>query len=198
MLRDWRRTIPAATFLIVALALVGCESDGGESAEEAESWTYQSDRAPYVLQVPAGWEEEEAEDLNRTADLALGFNDRFFAIVIPQELPNFDGVEPPNALDMKRASVDILEGRIDDFEVKSEGPNELDGQSALSVIARGRDGEQPVQYVNTYLTRNDWGYQIVVWGRQADSDRLEEAADELLAGWRFADSEESSGEDGQN
>ncbi|MFW5967024.1 MAG: hypothetical protein ACOCV2_05870 [Persicimonas sp.] len=183
---------------MAALALAGCQADGDETGEQVEPWTYESDRAPYALEVPAGWEEEEAEALNRTADLALGFNDRFFAIVIPQELPSFDGVEPPDALDMKRASVDILEGRIDDFEVTSEGPNELDGQSALSVIARGRDGEQRVQYVNTYLTRNDWGYQIVVWGRQSDSDDLEEAADELLSGWRFADSDEPSSEDGQN
>ena len=178
--------------ILAGLLSVGCEHDGTDSEPAPEPWRYDSKKAAYSLEVPGQWEQIPAEEINRFADLAMNLGDRFYVIVIPQELPSFEGVETPDALALKRASLSLLRERIDDFEIERQGPMKLGGRTALSVFAEGTNEGQPVQYINTYVTRGDWGYQIVAWGPRKQEDGLVAATDELLSGWTFTGANTSS------
>src|SRR5699024_10069029 len=99
----------------LALGTPGCDkSEPGP--ESLSTWQFKSSKAPYQVEVPGQWVEMPAEDLNRFADMALRVDHHFYLIVIPQKLPHFEGVTPPDALDLKRASIGLLKERVDDFK----------------------------------------------------------------------------------
>lgn len=183
----------------VAAATLGATSCNGSSSEQGSvtvPWEYQSERGSYEVDVPGHWEQVPAEELNRFADLALKRDGHLYFIVIPQELPSFDGVESPDAAALKDASLDLLSQRVDGFTVEREGPVMLDGKPGISVLAVGRTDQSDVQYVNTYVTADQWGYQIVAWGPADATDELVDATDELFDSWTFVGA--SSGEPGAN
>ncbi len=180
----WSALIAA---LLIAGGLWGCESDDDAEPEAPASWRYVSDAAPYAIEVPGQWEQRKAEEINSFADVALHMQGRFFAIVILEELPSFEGVKSPGAEQIKRASLGLLKKRVDSFAVEREGPVTVDGQAGLTVFATGVDDQKPVQYIATYMARGAWGYQVVVWGPKDSEDQLTAATDALMDGWNFTD-----------
>lgn len=178
--------IAALLFLtcFVGATCAGCDGEKA-NAPAPTPWQYDSQNAPYSIEIPGEWQETESGDLNEFADLAVNLDDRFYLIVIPQELPQYEGIESPDARAVKRASLGLLRERIDNFEIEREGPLKLGDQTALSIFAEGLYQNKPVQYIATYATRGDWGFQIVAWGPQKQQDALIAATDSLLAGWKF-------------
>lgn len=181
--------VPLLCVSLLAGSMMGCERGNGGAETDEEPWRFESEQAPYAIDLAGDWQQTPAEDLNRFADLAVHMHRRFFVIVIPQELPRFEGVESADASDLKRASLGLLEERIDSFDVEREGPVEIDDKPGLSVFARGSDDQIPVQYINTYVTHADWGYQIIAWAPKKQRDGLVAAVDELVAGWSFTGDE---------
>lgn len=177
----------AVVFLVASLLAVssaGCENETQQKTPP-KPWSFDSSKAPYSVRVPGEWNEASPEQFNEFADLAVTLDDSFYLIVIPQKLPQYEGVESPNTEAVKRASLGLFRKRIDQFELEREGPVELDGEPSLTVFAEGMHGGEPVQYVATYATRGGWGYQIVAWGPQEQEDNLVAATDALLDGWKF-------------
>jgi hypothetical protein len=176
----------------------GCDSESNDSQDTRGPWRFESQLAPYTLEVPGEWEKTPSSDINQFADLVLTVDERFAdgepfrVIIIPQELPHYDGVPTPDALAIKRASLNLLRKRVDKFEIQREGPLDLDGEPALSVFAEGMDNHKPVQYITTYATHGDFGYQIVAWGPRKQQEGLVQAVDELLSGWQFTDKSASN------
>ncbi|MFW6053679.1 MAG: hypothetical protein ACOC9J_02590 [Persicimonas sp.] len=183
--------------VLAAGGLWGCDSDDDVEPEPAPPWRYVSDTAPYAIEVPGQWEQRDADEINSFADVALHMQGRFFAIVILEEIPNFEGVKSPGADSLKRASLELLKERVDSFAVEREGPVSVDGQAGLTVFATGLDGQNPVQYITTYLTRGAWGYQVVVWGPKDSEDQLTAATDALMDGWNFRDDSNTGTPSGQ-
>ncbi|AWV89237.1 hypothetical protein DN745_07735 [Bradymonas sediminis] len=163
---------------------LNCKSDPVDP-DSLPAWTFQSPTAPYSVEVPGQWAQTPVEEINRFADLALRVEDQYFLIIIPQKLPQYEGVASPDALDLKRASVGVLKERVTEFNVEREGPLELNGQPALSVFASGVHEGDPVKYINTYTTHDSWGFQIIAWGPASNENGLVEATDKLLAGLQF-------------
>lgn len=177
--------IVALLFLTCLVGAVSAGCDEETSVPAPKPWRFESQVAPYAIDVPGEWQKTETGELNEFADLALTMDDRFYLIVIPQQLPQYEGVESPDAQAVKRASLSLLRERIDKFEIEREGPLNLGDQTALSIFAEGLYQKEPVQYIATYATRGDWGYQIVAWGPQKQQDDLISATDALFAGWGF-------------
>ncbi|QDG54269.1 hypothetical protein FIV42_27050 [Persicimonas caeni] len=171
------------TCLVVALG-AGCDEDTAD-APPPQPWRFQSEAAPYAIEIPGEWQKTDSGELNDFADLAVTLADSYFLIVIPQELPQYEGVAAPDAKAIKRASLALLRERIDKFEIERTGPLKLGDQTALSIFAEGLYETDPVQYIATYATRGPWGYQIVAWGPQEEEDQLIAATDALLSGWKF-------------
>jgi hypothetical protein len=180
--------------LVMSLAVClgsACDEEPKAPQKQPQPWRFESQVAPYAIDVPAEWHKTPSDEINEFADLALTVDERvtsgepFRVIVIPQELPQYEGVPSPDAGAIKRASLGLLQKRVDGFEVQREGPLKLDGQPALSVFAEGMDNGKPVQYITSYAAEGDFGYQIVAWGPRKQQEGLVQAFDELLAGWRF-------------
>lgn len=165
------------------LNVLGCEEKTVEKA--VEPIEFQSEKAGYSVTLPLGWKLEDARKLNTFADLAASYRGTHYLIVIPQQLPVIPGVEPPDALALRRASVAVMEEEIRDFEIEKQGPVKLAGRVAQSVFASGVVEGQEVKYVTTYATRDGFGYQIVGWGPAADEATLVSQIDRILATWSF-------------
>lgn len=182
----------AALVLSVLLAQSACECNDTyrpwktseeKTAEKPERRVvHESKRAPYTVELPKGWSEKPTEQLNEHADLAATRNDRLFLIVIPQKLP---AVESVDVHSLKEASVARMRKRVDDLEIEREGPVTLKRGSAVSVFAEGVADGHPVQYVATFVTHGQWGYQIVAWGpADAEVDLIDDV-DAFVGGWQF-------------
>lgn len=178
------RDLLVGIILLGALGAGGCEK-GPADPESLKPWQFESQTAGYRLEVPGQWTQIPVEEINRFADVALTVDHQLYLIVIPQQLPRYEGVEPPDALDLKRASVGLLKERVTDFTIEREGPVQLGNQSALSIFAHGVSQEVPVQYITTYAAHDNWGFQIIAWGPTSARDELIGATDRLLAGWSF-------------
>lgn len=179
-----RRTCYIALFLALA-AIAGCKEK--ESRTIVEPIEFASETAQYALTLPAGWKLESAEKLNTFADLAASYKGTHYLIVIPQQLPVIPGVETPDALALRRASVAVMEEQIEDFEIDRRGPVKLAGRTGQSVFASGVVEGQSVKYVTTYATRGGWGYQIVGWGPADKESTLVSQIDRVLATWKFTE-----------
>lgn len=162
----------------------GCDSKAAPEADK-KPWIYESKKAPYSVRFGAGWIREDPTVLNEFADLAASYSGDIYFIVIPQELPTIEGVDPPDALDLKRAGVSLMETQIADLEIQKQGPVRVDERAGQSVVARGVVDEQHVKYVTTYLTEGKWGFQLVGWAPLPKQRELLARIDELLATWKF-------------
>lgn len=187
---------------ILTAASAACDSkdstaDAGASAEKpAQPTRFVSERAPYAVDLPADWRLESGDALNRHADLRANKDDRFFLIVIPQKLPQVEGVETPGVEALKEASLERMKKNVEDLEVEREGPVTLDSGDAVSVFAEGRAEGDTVQYVATYITKGAWGYQLVAWGPADAESALVDSVDRVIKGWQFrADSLPSAAPD---
>lgn len=178
------RNLLVGLITLGALAFSGCDKSSADP-ESLKPWSFESKTAPFRVEVPGQWTQIPAEDINRFADVALTVDHQLFLIVIPQQLPRYEGVEPPDALDLKRASVGLLKERVTDFTIEREGPVQLGNESALSIFAHGVSQDVPVQYITTYAAHDNWGFQIIAWGPTQARDELIAATDRLLAGWSF-------------
>lgn len=176
----------AAWTVVVA---VGCDDETPAPDAVARTWTYESANAPFAVQLPAEWKMEDPERLNKYADLAASYGGEetgaLYLIVIPQRLPELEGVAPPDALSLKRASVAVMEEEIADFEVVRQGPVRVADQEGQTVFARGVVEGRPVSYVTTYLTHGGWGFQVVAWGPREREQAVVAHVDHLLNRWRF-------------
>jgi hypothetical protein len=198
------RPLIAASILLASLVVLmsaACDSETADPQESPQPWRFQSQIAPYAIEVPGQWRQTPSEKINQFADLVLTVDGRFAVgepfrlIVIPQQLPQYEDVASPDARALKRASLSLLRKRVDQFEIQREGPLDLGGEPALSVFAEGMDGDEPVQYITTYATHGEFGYQIVAWGPRKQQEGLVQAVDILLSGWEFTDSAGSSEND---
>lgn len=172
--------------LLVALLFAGCSETKKKQPKPKPSWTFESEKAPYLLTLPGEWKKEDPAVLNEFADLAVTHPDDLFFIVIPQELPQIEGVDSPDALDLKRAGVTLMEAQIEDLQIQKQGPVRVDQRQGQSVVARGIVDGQEVKYLTTYLTEGDWGFQLIGWAPIERRRALLVRIDELLTGWRFA------------
>lgn len=183
LLRPRHWTLLALCAFLV-LGNLSCESDAPDP-DSLPSWSYKSSTAPYSVEIPGQWVQKSVEDINRFAELAVHVGDQYYLIVIPQKLPQYEGVASPDALDLKRASIGVMKQGDSNFKVDREGPLQLGGTPALSVFATGSYNEKPVRFINTYATHRHWGFQVIAWGPLDDENGLIEATDKLLAGWQF-------------
>ena len=191
MKRVWLTIILAAAFGLACS--LGCKSSEKQVSADAEPWTYHSESAPYSIEIPAQWQREDASQVNSYADFAIRLGERFFVIVIPQELPSIPGIETPDALALKRAGTYYFKKRVDDFEVEREGPIEIGGKTGISMFAEGIQSDDQIQYVIVFVTDDNWGYQVIAWAPRRYEDSLVTALDALLEGWSFESDEYESG-----
>lgn len=175
----------AFIFSFVFLATVaGCSTEQPTATPEAPL-NYVSKNAPYSVVLPAAWRVVQPDALNSFADLAANYADTLYVIVIPQKLPTIPGIEPPDALALKRASLAVLEEKLRGFTVERQGPIKLGDELAQSVFAHGESEGQKIQYVATYVTRGEWGFQIVGWGPVEKAAVLTVEIDRMLTSWKF-------------
>lgn len=178
-------------FLVATLlALSGCDESKKQAPRPKEPWTFESAKAPYRITLPGDWKKEDPAVLNEFADLAVTHPDDLFFIVIPQELPQIEGVDAPDALDLKRAGVTLMEAQIENLEIQKQGPVRVDQRQGQSVVAEGHVDGQHVKYLTTYLTEGEWGFQLIGWAPFEQRRALLVRIDELLAGWKFAEKPE--------
>lgn len=173
--------------LILILLIFGCDSSSKEANPTAKSFTFTSEKAPYSITLTDPWTRSKSDELNSHADIAANYQQLLFFIVIPQLLPDIPGVDPPDSLALKRASISVLEEQIQDFTVDKQGPIRLADGTGQSVIASGTSDGARVKYVTTYVSRGLWGYQIVGWGPVAHESLLVAEMDRILASWTFTD-----------
>lgn len=182
-----REDVYVRRFLVIGLLLPlagGCESEPHKQPAAAPI-IYDSTKAPYHVELSPPWTLTSADSLNTHADLAATYKDQLYLIVIPQRLPTIPGVDTPNALALKRASVSVLEERLDGFKITRQGPIRVDSEIGQSVFAIGQTEGLQIQYVATYLTMSDWGFQIVGWGPADKTNVLTAEMDRILNSWRF-------------
>ncbi len=170
-------------FLVILFGC-GCESNAPKSAPLAPI-SFESKTSPYRLELNEPWALTDPKNLNTHADLAATYNGSLYLIVIPQKLPSIPGVESPDALALKRASLAVLEERLKGFTVERQGPIKLDNEIGQSVFASGQTEGQSIQYVATYMTRGEWGFQVVGWGPVEKGTLLTAEIDRILATWKF-------------
>lgn len=147
--------------------------------------TFQSEKAPYHVTLPSGWELDDPASLNPHADLAANRHDRHFLIVIPQKLPDIDGVDAPDAEALKEASLERMRKNVENLELEQQGPVTLKNGDGTSLFAEGVVDQNRVQYVATFVTHGRWGYQIIAWGPAKDESKLIDAVDAFIGGWQF-------------
>ena len=172
---------------IVTMLLVGCDSQAPATHVEAEALVFESAKAPYAVELSSNWKREDPAALNSHADFAASYRGAVYVIVIAQELPQMPNVEPPDALALKRASLEVMKTQVEELTIERQGPVRIGTSLGQTVLSSGKFEKERVKYVTTYVTRENWGIQLVAWG-PADSESLVVSqADEFLAGWRFND-----------
>ena len=170
--------------LLTLIVLPACESS---TEEVAKPIVFASKNAPYSLTLNGNWTLEDRQRLNPFADLAASLNTMVYLIVIPQELPSFDGMEPPDALALRRASITLMKDQVDTFAISKQGPVRIGEVLGQTVFASGIIEKQSVNYITTYVTHDGWGYQIVAWAPSEQHALLVTEVDDVLAHWRFLD-----------
>ena len=175
--------------MALALGSLGCESEEAKKRKQQRApWVHTSEQAPYELTLSPGWQHEDPAILNEFADLAAAHEKNLFFIVIPQQLPNApEEVDAPDALDLKRAGMMLMESQIEGLEIQKQGPVRVDGRTGQTVVTKGRHGDQQIKYVTTYLAEGRWGFQLVGWAPIERQHELLVEVDALLAGWKFAE-----------
>lgn len=170
---------------IVVMFVVSCEK---ERAPAPQPWTYESDKAPYSVTMPPDWQAEDPAQFNSFADFAAR-KGQLNMLVIPQRLPRLAGAAPPDALALKRAAVSVMDQNIADLEISRQGPIKVSGLDGHTVFATGTVDKQPFYYITTYVTSDDWGFQIVSWAPAARERALTAEVDGLLDNWTFRTTE---------
>lgn len=173
--------------LAVLFGLAACKEEAQPKVDPPLE--FESQKAPYAITLSPKWSREDPKTLNTHADFAASFGGNVYVIVIPQALPQFPNVEPPDSLALKRASMSVMESQVDGLSVERQGPVKVDGQLAQSVLAKGTVEKQPVKYATTYVTYQGWGFQIVGWGPAESASLVISQADEFLQGWKFRPAE---------
>lgn len=182
-----RRSLTPILLTACCCFTLACEQAPKQRTKPKAPWTFESEKAPYSLTLPGGWKREDPSLLNEFADLAVSHPDDLFFIVIPQELPQIEGVDIPDALDLKRAGVTLMEEQIEHLQLQKQGPIRVDQRQGQTVVARGVVDGQDVKYLTTYLTEGDWGFQLVGWAPIERRRHLLQGIDTLLSGWRFSE-----------
>ncbi len=177
--------------LLLALAAPACSERKKAAPKPKPAWKFESETAPYLLTLQGEWKKEDPKILNEFADLAITHPDDLFFIVIPQLLPQIEGVETPDSLDLKRAGVTLMRAQIGELEIQKQGPVRVDQRQGQSVVAKGIVDQQEVKYLTTYLTEGDWGFQLIGWAPIERRRALLVRVDELLTGWKFAEKPEA-------
>ena len=170
--------------LALALSLFGCSSSEPSTAA-LQPWSHTGSKGVYRIDFSKSWNQETPATFNEHADLAASMSGEIFLIVIPQELPVIDGVPTPDAVALKRASVEIMRSSIESFRIDHEMPTTLGTTAAEAVFASGVVSEIPISYLLTYVTRGKWGYQIVGWAPAYKKSTLATQLDEVLGTWKF-------------
>ncbi len=177
--------ITTAVFFFVASLIVACTFACEKEAPPApKPWSYESESAPYSVTMPAEWASEDPAQFNSFADFAAR-KGQLHLIVIPQKLPRLAGAAPPDALALKRAAVSVMEESIDDLRVLKQGPIAVNGLDGHTVFATGKVNGQPHHYITTYVTVEEWGFQIIAWAPSERERALTAEVDGLLDDWRF-------------
>jgi hypothetical protein len=192
---DPKRLIAISLTAALLVLAGGCDSNtddapptpAADKEPTVDRTTFTSQKAPYSVELPAGWTERPDKRLNRHADLAATLDGRLFLIIIPQKLPDLKGVDPPDAEALKSASLERMSQNVDGLQVERTGPVSLENGSGLSVFAEGRVDQERVQYIATFVTYDGWGYQIIAWGPASSETELIESVDRLIGGWQFGD-----------
>ena len=180
------------TLVLVLSGTYACDSKSGgadatsEPTKAERRVRFESDSAPYSVELPTGWRLESQGALNKHADLKASKRDRLFLIVIPQELPKLKGIEGPDVESLKEASLARMKKNVDNLQIEREGPVTLETGDGVSVFAEGRADGDRVQYVATYVTHGRWGYQIVAWGPPSAQSALVDEVDAIIKGWQFS------------
>jgi hypothetical protein len=173
---------------LAALAcLTACDSPA-PSAGAAKSWRHTGATAPYQLDLSHGWRAEDVSAINAHADFAASLDGELLLVIIPQQLPEQPAdldLPPTSALDLKDASIALLQEQTPDFTFEREGPVVLDGQPGQAVWAEGTSEDARVQYLITYVTSGRWGFQIVAIAPADQDKRLADEVDLALRTWRF-------------
>jgi len=178
-------------FLLLALVMA-CDSKQTTTRQVEKPQQFKSEKAPYALTLSSTWNLLPVEDLNSYADIAATYQQLLYFIVIPQSLPEIPGVDPPDALALKRASLSVLEEQIQDFVIDRQGPVRIADTTGHSVFASGVSDGAKVKYVTTYVSRGLWGFQIVGWGPSEHETLLVAEIDRVLNSWQFTESKPSS------
>lgn len=188
--------------LILAMALIGlffgtgCGSCSQTVAKkEAPPWIQRGEMAPYELLFPGTWRLERPESINPHAEIAASRDDKYFLLVIPQELPEFPR---PDVFALQKTALHLLQDSVDNFIIERQGPIELHDSSGLTVFARGDLQGRTIRYITSYLVHGDFGYQIVAFAELEDEQTLLEDMELILSQWRFLDREAPSIEPGLN
>ncbi|RAL25338.1 hypothetical protein DL240_03765 [Lujinxingia litoralis] len=160
-----------------ASACKGCDPQG----VDAPPWRVEGERAPYALSFPASWIAEPPHSINPHAEVAASLNDTLFFMVIPQKLPTFP---TPDVFELQRLGIDTLDQAVDNLIIDRQSPIRLDGIEGLSVIARGELDGDPVRYINAYLVRDGYGFQLIAFASDEHSEALITEVDAILASWK--------------
>ena len=176
------------TLLLGLLLSTGCRNEAAKKEKSKEAATQQQivhKGESYTVALDPSWTVEDPKPLNSYADFAASKDEVLFFLIIPQPLPALPDVPAPTALDLKRASVHVMEQEIDKFEVELQGPVNVDGQLGQTVVAHGHVEKDHIKYVTTYFAVGKNGYQIVAWGPFSRGDELLKEADKILATLKF-------------
>ncbi len=185
-----------------ALSMGACRQRCGDAEEPSsrppagESRVFQSPIAPYQIEFGQDWKRLPPEAINADADFAATYDDRYYALVIPQQLPEVEGVDTPNLKSLKEASLSRMKRNVQGFEVERTGPVALDNQSAISVFVEGNTDGERVQYVATYAIYRGWGLQLIAWGPAQRDVALIPKVDALFEGWKFTEPSVQSSDEG--
>jgi hypothetical protein len=172
--------IALTTISCLFFSVVACDRSPRQTSPEP--WPFQSAAGRYEVTMPGGWLTEATDEINPYADFAASLDDSLFIIVIPQELPVFP---MPDVQAFKAASVELLRENLEEFRIERQGSIILDGHDGQSVFVKGLVLGEPIQYIATYVTRDDWGYQIIAWAPAVRERILIEQVDAILTSWRF-------------
>lgn len=181
-------SLPIILTLATLFLGAGCSSCENVVKKADPPWIKKGEIAPYELLFPGTWQLERPESINPHAEIAASREDKYFLLVIPQELPEFPR---PDVFALQKTALQMLQDSVDNFLIERQGPLELDQTPGLSVFARGELQGRAIRYITSYIVHGDFGYQIIAFAELEDEQTLLEDMDLILSHWRFTDTEQA-------